>query len=436
MKIAIIGSGIAGISAVANLVNLPKVEITLFEATQKIGGRIFSFQEPVTKDFIDNGKHIMVGAYQNFFALLNQLGTYHFLEFQKYLNVKLISKDNCTIFKSGALGKFSQFISLLSMKNLSLKDKIALLNFIRNIPHIKSTNKTVAEMLLENGQSQNITTNFWEPITLATMNTKIEYASADIFLNILNKTFFSDKNSQKLVFSKIPLLELLNLNNIISKNNFKVLLSKKIEKISQTQDNNYMLFTKEEHFGNFDSVIFAIAPLHLFSILKNSQLQIENKIENLKKNLEKIKYSPIISLYLWSDNEFMKDNFSGMLGTEFHWIFKEKSRQNFLYTLTKSSAEDIVNRSKQEIIDIAYKDLQSIFKEFQANKIYYNRLIIEKQATVIISPEMQSKRQEQKLIKGIYIAGDWTTTDLPATIESAAFSGKKAADFLKYDFQM
>ena len=164
-KIGIIGGGVAGISAAIELIENPNIHVELFEAKNEIGGRVYSFRDPVTNEYIDNGKHLMVGAYQNLFKLLRKLDTYSELNFQKFLNVEFTNGISEYKLSSGRLGKLSQVISLLKINQFTISEKFNLIRFIIRIGKLKKisiSGITALELLLRQNQNENLIQHFWE----------------------------------------------------------------------------------------------------------------------------------------------------------------------------------------------------------------------------------------------------------------------------------
>ncbi|HRS01815.1 MAG TPA: FAD-dependent oxidoreductase [Bacteroidota bacterium] len=425
-NIAIIGAGISGISAAMDLMD-KNVNIDIFEAKNTIGGRIASYKDDLTGDTIDNGKHLMVGAYSNFFDLLKKLNSYRHLYFQKYFNVNFISQTGAFKFSNGRFGKLSQFISFIKLSNISLKEKEKNIKFIRQVQknNINTFEKSAEQVLQDFHISNNMINIFWSPLITATMNILPKYASGEIFLNILKYAFFCDNDSARLVFSNQPLLELLSpFNRIFPNGNRKIHLHKPIVSINKHSKNMIIKSKNGEEFC-FDAIIIATTPYALRKIETNFAMP----------NLENFEPSPIISLYLWCEEDFLDEDFYSLIGTNFQWIFKE-STQSLRYTLTMSAADKFVNSSGDEIFEMAYHDLETIFPKFNRNMIYNTKLIKERSATVKLTPQIERLRPLQKIFNGIYLAGDWTNTNLPSTMESAALSGKLATKNLITDLEV
>lgn len=430
-KVAIIGTGIAGISAAIELLNQAGLEITMFEAKSTIGGRVFSLYDNIAEEVIDNGKHLMVGAYKYFFSLLERLNTVGNLKFQDFLKIDFNDNGKKYRIQSGKYGKLSLLISLFKVKNLNFTEKINFIKFISRLNQIRKgfsgNHLTTLDLLIKHKQNDNLNKLFWEPLILATMNVKPKEADAGIFLEILSQAFFSDIDSQKLVFSKIPLMELLSPIEKLYNSKFKIRFSTFVKSLSKN-DKGYVINSDISEI--FDAVVFAIPPNSLKKIFQLSDNLPEN---NLFKFFEMVEFSPIVSAYLWSKIDFLDTNFEAMIGTNFHWIFKEKSN-GIRFTLTKSNAEELIHFSRNEILEMIYKDLEKLYPKFKREEIYHYQIIFEKNATIKLTPEIEKVRPAQRIEKGLYLCGDWTDTQLPATMESAAKSGQLAARFLIDDF--
>lgn len=431
IKVAIIGAGIAGISTAIELMNQTGLEITIFEAKSTIGGRVFSLYDNKAEEVIDNGKHLMVGAYNYFFALLKELNTFENLKFQDFLEIDFNDNRKKYRIQSGKYAMLSLLTSLLKVKTLKFVEKVNFIKFIAKLNQIRkgfsANHLTALDLLKKNKQNDNLIKLFWEPLILATMNVKPKEADAGIFLEILSQAFFSDIDSQKLVFSKVPLMELLSPMEKLINSKLKIRFSTLVKSIEK-QKNGFVIDSDNREI--FDAIVFAIPPNSLKKIIQLSDDLPEN---NLFKFFEIVEFSPIVSAYLWSKIDFLDTNFEAMIGTNFHWIFKEMSK-GIRFTLTKSNSEELIHFSRNEILEMIYTDLEKLYPKFKREEIYHYQIIFEKNATIKLTPEIEEIRPAQRIENGLYLCGDWTNTKLPATMESAAKSGQLAARFLIDDF--
>ena len=155
------------------------------------------------------------------------------------------------------------------------------------------------------------------------------------------------------------------------------------------------------------------------------------------KTLKDYKSSSIISMYLWLDKNISENNFTGMIGTKTQWVFNRRNiceadksiieKYPGHLTLTISGANDIIDSEQETLVMECFKEVKTAFKS-DANLLAW-KVIKEKRATFIASPGMEETRLSQQTpIDKLFLAGDWTATGLPATLEGAAFSGVLAAE--------
>jgi zeta-carotene desaturase len=141
--------------------------------------------------------------------------------------------------------------------------------------------------------------------------------------------------------------------------------------------------------------------------------------------------APIISINLWFDGPITQLEFAGLRGTTLQWLF-DKSRilnaKDHYVSLVLSGAHEHISRSKEELLAIAMRELGEMLPAVGKAKLLHSLVIKERFATFSPSPEAEPLRPPARTpIRGLFLAGDWTATGLPATIEGAVQSGYTAA---------
>ncbi len=430
-KVVIIGAGIAGISAAKELLEQEKFEVTIIEAQKKIGGRCYSFIDKENNEF-DNGQHIMAGAYSTFFELVKWLQAEEMFYYPKAINVPFVKKNGKTYsFNCEKLyGKLGQLVGLLNLKVLSNIEKFRLLYVLFAKNNYKDNDIPVLQFLQNHKQSINIITHFWEPIILATLNSPINIASTYLFLNVLQKLILGTSEESKLIFPTQPLGHIFtNFENKLYKTpSSSLILQKKVSHISQKQ-NNFIVQLNDNSKISTDYIISAIAPYQLKSI-KTTIPQL-NEIKDINENFT---YSTIISIYLKFDRNIMAEDFLGAIGTKIHWVFNVQKLQKLSKTtiaLTISAAESILNLKQNNLLNIILEELKLLLPKSINAKLIDYRILKNNKATILITNKNNNLRPKNRTsLSNFFIAGDWTATELPATIESAAESGKLAASEL------
>ena len=252
-KIVIIGGGLAGLAAAVFLVNSDKskkLDISLYEGSPKFGGRAYSFKDPGTGLYFDNGQHILAGWYKNTFDYLKIIDTFSKLNFQKSLEVNFIDTDGST--ESLRLPRipapFNMFIGLMRFRKFTFRDKIRLL--LLPMAFLKSGEGVNAlEILSKLKQTDNLVKYFWEPFIYAVFNAKSENVSGDMLLKVLRTGFLKPGNSN-LVIPDVNLNELFidDAKYYFKEKGVKCYKGKKIKPltVSNNRIHSAMLETGEE----------------------------------------------------------------------------------------------------------------------------------------------------------------------------------------------
>jgi zeta-carotene desaturase len=152
------------------------------------------------------------------------------------------------------------------------------------------------------------------------------------------------------------------------------------------------------------------------------------------------KSSSIISIHLWLDREVTDLDFAALLETRIQWLFnkskllnerKEITAARQYLSLVISGAEEFINLNKKQLVEIAMEDLRRVLPQARGAKVIHSLAIKEKRATFIPSPGLEALRPNARTkFENLFLAGDWTATGYPATIEGAVISGRRAAELI------
>ncbi len=423
-KVLIIGGGFAGLSA-AVFLSKANHQVTVLEASPKLGGRAYSFLMQSQNDFVDNGQHILMGCYRNTLKFLSEIGAMENLYFQKSLLLNLIEKRGNTLVLGGnsRIYPFNLISALLSFPSFTLNDKYSLLKFFVKLPFISKNelkNLTVEDWLVKSSQTANSRKYFWDLLIVGALNTDPHKASAAVFLEILREIFFHGNYASTLI---IPVTDLSNLycsptEEYLEKNGNKISVGEKVIEFKVEENKVVKVVTNRNEYTEFDYVISAV-PLHSLVKIKNNGLAIPTGL--------KPGHSSILSVHLWIENFCIKKKFFGFIGSDFHWVFKNGKH----FTLVSSNAGKFMPMSNEEIIKKTAEELKIYFPDFNKADIKNSIVIKEKRATFIPSPSFEEKRKNiRSVYSNLILAGDWTDTGLPSTIESAVKSGLTAAEIV------
>ncbi len=440
--VIVIGGGAAGISAAFNLIDAGN-RVTLIEKRPYLGGRIYSVTDQKTGEMIDNGQHVLAGAYAHFLKILHRLGTDVHLFKQKSL--KVVFRDiygRRDILDTSRLpGKAGMLAGLINLSGLSRTSRINAVKFLFNVQfdRIKKYNGLSAFNLLKREkQNDEIIHRFWDPLIRATINLPPKQAAANLLIVVLKKAFFAGANASRLLIPASPLSSLLApLENWMEQQGSKVLLHTGAREIIYEDGEVQGVITSKGSRLNSQAVVSAVTAKSLRNILPEELAR--NKFF---KPLDSYRYSAIISGYYWFDRKITDDDFVALLGTHVQWLF---NRRNLVetdpeivkkypghITLTISGANELADHSVASMEDLFISELKEVFPEARNAALLHKRVLVDKLATFMATPETEPLRLPTITpFRNLFLAGDWTATGLPATIEGAAASGTYAAEAIE-----
>ncbi len=437
--VLVIGGGFAGLSA-ATILSEQGKKVLLLEKKPHLGGRAYSFIDSKTGHEIDNGQHLFIGAYAETRKFIGRIGSSPLLRFEEKLNLHF--KDSSG--QSARLSAPSLFPAPLdfawgvfNLKGLSLKEKISAGKVFREIKKFRTESDysgkierlSVRQWLNSLGQSSSIQKRLWEPLAIGILNENAQTASALGLIQALEKILSgTPKNASRLGYSQVGLSSLYvqQAEAYIQKRQGSVLYSSKISSILYQEGRACGVTCDDGRTFNARHVLLTLPPWDLKRL---------NVPDWLKTGLESFSTSPIIGLSLWLDRPITPNQTTGLIDTQFHWAFNKNRIWNLpgktqYLALVISAAHAELKKEPQEILEIAKKEL-AVFPEFKKAKIIHWRLIKEPFATPSPKPGLEEMRPfPGEVSPGLILAGDWTRTGLPATIESAVLSGHRAAEIV------
>ncbi len=419
----VIGSGFAGLSAAVHLSSKGKT-VQVLEASNKTGGRAYSLKDKSTGTIIDNGQHIMMGCYNETLRFLKMIGAENNLIVQDKLKVDfLLPHFQKVKFKADSkLYPFNLASALLRYKALSPLNRFRMFKFFLRLPLASSrdlSRMSVYDWLEQENQNENIRKAFWEILAAGALNTSIYKASAKVFRDILIEIFFNGNKASTIILPREGLTETYCSNAVkfIEERGGSVVMGEQVNKL--VVDNNRLkaVITNRRTVKEFKAVLSSVPYYSLVRILQAEKLPVDPGFM----------YSSILTVHIWLKENKLENTFYGLIGSEIHWLFNQGTH----LTLVRSDADELINKSKEEIFELVKAELYK-FCFIEQDDIADYRIIKEKRATFIPSNEILNNRPGPfTSVNGLVIAGDWTNTGLPSTIESAVKSGRIAAEVLE-----
>jgi zeta-carotene desaturase len=431
---------VAGLTAARYLAQ-GNCHVHIFESGNHIGGRMFSVLDRTTGEMVDNGQHLLSSAYSEFLSLLEELGTAVYLKRTKGLKIHFANKKAGKFLLDTSIlpGNAGILAGLLKFDALSAVSKFQLMYFFVKLKakRIQPDNLSCLDLLKRERQSEELIRIFWSPLILAVLNDKPGNVAASLLVEVLERAFFSGGKDAELLLPTRELSVLLHpFEKWLHRHGGDILYRSPVKQIIVENGKAIGVELKngEKHYA--DAVISTVQPAALHKLIP------AETAKNSYDYLLDFSYSAIINIHYWLSQNITTPDFSAMLGTKSQWLF---NRRNFaevqdsvkaefpgMLSITISGANELSDIPSEELSRTCFAEIKSCFPEFEGVDILHDKVIKERRATFSAAPEVEKLRPEPAgKIANLYLAGDWTNTKLPATIESAAVSGQKAAAAIK-----
>jgi squalene synthase HpnD len=429
-KVVVLGAGYAGLAAATELI-LRGHDVTLIEARALLGGRAHSFRDTKTGQLLDNGQHIFMGCYHQTLDLLRQLGVGDRLQSPASLAVPFYSEKGRSVLKATLPAPLHLFSALLGFRELSGRDKAAAtrLAFRLRLGGQPEENETVQAWLSRWGQTPNIIRALWEPLCIAALNEPVASASASLFATVIRQSFLAGAEDSKILLSKVGLSELFapEVRQLLEMCGGKIQLQAPVAALRFDHSRLNEIGLSDGTVLRPEIVVSAL-PWHALRGL----LPAESK---LARACREIQDAPIVSLHLWLDRPILKEPFVGFLDSPVHWVFSrdqihgvDSDQPGHVITAVVSGARELVDKSAVELEELTLREIGRFLPEVREARVLHRMVYKSRSATFAATPETEPLRPGPDTEwSNFWLAGDWTATGLPATLEGAILSGRKAA---------
>jgi squalene-associated FAD-dependent desaturase len=426
-RVVVVGGGWAGLSAALELAERG-AQVQLFEKRAVLGGRAYSYRAREAGHTVDNGQHLLMGCYHATLRFLDRIGAADRVEVQTELRVPFFdpSRGSATFACAAAPSPLHLTLGAMRYTLLSPLERLRLvLGGLRiALRYRGGSPDTVAQALAVVRQTDNLRKCFWNPLAIAVLNELPERASADLFAEVLRRVFFARRAASSIVFPKVGLSDLCAepAARAIEKAGGKIEAGPAVAGVGIEDGRAAHVSVRGRPDVQADAVILAVPPPAL-SVLLPSGLR-------SSAGVDVIRGAPIVSAHLWFEQPFAAPRMAGFLDGPIHWLFTPPMQPGSgrYVTLVVSGAHDLVTRAQDEVMSIARQELARYFPQTADLVIADSLVVKETNATFAATPQEQPHRPRTHTeIPNLFLAGDWTDTGLPATLESAVVSGERAA---------
>lgn len=426
--VMVAGGGWAGLAAAIELTN-NKIPVTLLESAKQLGGRARCVR---FNDYqVDNGPHIMIGAYSNMLYLTRLMKLKESdLFIRRPLRLYLRSLETRKHFELRARrlpAPIHLLIGLLTCSGMQTREKWQAVRFMNNMQRhnfMLDKDISVLELLRNEKQSAHIIKSLWGPLCLATLNTPIEKSSAQVFIHVLQESFSESRRNSDLLIPKTSLNSILPnpAFDFIERNGGRIELGQRVTEI-HIQDEKITGLSVSGRKINADHVILALP-----HFATQALIQPHASFKTTADKLAQLSTEPICTVYLQYPPEIkMKLMMTGMLDSVSQWVFDRRiCGQKGLMAAIISADGNHMQMDNEALAQTVIDELAILQPDWP--KPQKTLVIREKRATFSCQPGTNQYRPESTTsTQGCWLAGDYTNTGLPATLEGAIRSGLECA---------
>ena len=442
-RIVVVGAGVAGLNAAASLASTG-ANVTVLDRRPYVGGRAYSYPHPALEEVVDS-QHVLVGCCSNLIDFCNTAGLadkIRWYDRQTYLEPATSTAPTkaSTIAPSPLPAPLHYAASFLTLSTLTLADKLAVARGLAAFARGPAgrDDESAAHWFRRTRQTPRAIRHLWEPLLLATLNDSAENCSMKYAAKVFYELFLANSTGGRLGIPTVPLSDFYAAGaDLIRTHNGRIELRSSVEQLIQQPDHRWLLRTGEQDLIA-DDIILALPFEQTQKLIASMQLQDPAAAEHartaLLAKMARFTHSPYISILLWFDRQITNLDHAWLLDSTIQWFFHKSRIRNYSpdrgsyveLVIAGSKAELALTR--EQILTPALAELARFFPEVRNARLIKSGILKEARATFSVTPGLDASRPTQRTAwPGLYLAGDWTATGWPSTMEGAARSGRLAA---------
>jgi len=435
----IVGGGWAGLAAATKAVQ-SGMKVALYERGRELGGRASSFFDKRFGEWLDNGPHIFIGAYKTALDMLKTWNAEDGIDFDigreitwRYLGGKIVKM------KMGSDGgKLASAAGLMTFRGMSMMDRLRTARAVEALMNTKDLDPkrepTVAQFLARYGIKPGSCGRLWDALTIAVMNAPVDIAGAWNLVRAIKEGLMIGGSAARIGLMRKPLKRLFcdPAQNYLESKSVPIYTSKTVSAVEINRNGRATGIVVDGKKVITSAVILSVPPLDVLRMLPSRWCK-----DSFFLRFKQFEYAPIATVHISFDRPVMDTPYVHFPGGFTHWLFSRSDTPVSFFDQSRISTiisyYPIKNElSSKEIFIKSLNELHDRFPESRNANVKEMRVVQSKRATVLLKPGSDSLRPTTETpVKGLYLAGDWCATGLPATIEGAARSGVQVVEYIR-----
>jgi zeta-carotene desaturase len=442
--VAIAGGGLAGLAAACALAD-SGFRVTLFERRPYLGGRASSYEHPGTTEVVDNCQHVLFRVCTNLVEFYRRIGVEDKIRWYDEMTFIEPGGRTSVMHASPLPAPLHTAPSFLQFPFLNRKDKFAISRAIASLTLTtqRDTGQSFLDWCRRHAQTENAIERFWKPILVSALSEDLDLISISYAAQVVRESMKSPA-ARHMGVPNIPLTDLYNkAGDYVRASGGEIRFRNSLETFSPGSD-KVLVSTAGKEEGlkeeSFDYLILALPFNTITRVLPETP-----EAAPLREKLAHFESCPITGIHLWFDRQISDLDHAVLLDRTIQWMF-HKSRllstrsvapntesTGSYIELVVSASKSLVDKSRAEIVDLALKEVREFFPGARGANLVKSTVIKEIHATYSPRPGIDAYRPPQNTAwPRVFLAGDWTATGWPATMESAVRSGNLAAEAVNY----
>ena len=439
--VAIAGGGLAGLAAACALCDAG-FQVTLFEKRPFLGGRASSYEHPGTGEVVDNCQHVLFRVCTNLVKFYERIGVADQIRWFDQMNF-IEPGGRVSVMKASPLpAPLHTAPSFLQFPFLSAGDKLSITRAL--IPLTLTTQRdngrSFQQWLDDHGQTRNAVARFWHPILISALSEDLDRISVSAAAQVVRESMKTPV-ARHMGVPTLPLTDLYNAaGDYVRSHQGSIHFRCAVETFSADPTEIKLRRRGDAGLpgGRFDYLILALPFDALESVLPSTAASAP-----IRGQISHFENSPITGIHLWFDRQITDLDHAVLLDRTIQWMFHKSrlqpmrvpsqngSTSGSYIELVVSSSKMLIEQSRAEIVDLALREVCEFFPGARQANLLKSTVIKEVNATYSPRPGIDTHRPSPVTPwQRVFLAGDWTATGWPATMEGAVRSGYLAAEAL------